>query len=207
MLDFYRFLLLVEMYVLFDVLEIHKWTLIQLAFGLVPTGFNICNESIIYLNAVHFCRLHTLFLFVCNKVWKVRVMTGAETEDDIPLGERKTVTDFCYLLDKSKQLFNGLRSVFTYLVVSCLLGCILWSSIYLQQWVVGNMQCAGVICKRIQPSIPRKYVYVGWLGRAWRMSSANAQCQCRKEYACYVREWKGAGWVCIMSDCHGLLQC
>lgn len=37
-------------------------------------------------------------------------MTGAETEDDIPLGERKTVTDFCYLLDKSKQLFNGLRS-------------------------------------------------------------------------------------------------
>lgn len=38
-------------------------------------------------------------------------MTGAETEDDIPLGERKTVTDFCYLLDKSKQLFNGLRSV------------------------------------------------------------------------------------------------
>lgn len=38
-------------------------------------------------------------------------MTGAEAEDDIPLGERKTVTDFCYLLDKSKQLFNGLRSV------------------------------------------------------------------------------------------------
>lgn len=38
-------------------------------------------------------------------------MTGAETEEDIPLGERKTVTDFCYLLDKSKQLFNGLRSV------------------------------------------------------------------------------------------------
>ncbi|KAI4816245.1 hypothetical protein KUCAC02_008578 [Chaenocephalus aceratus] len=26
-------------------------------------------------------------------------MTGAENEDDIPLGERKTVTDFCYLLD------------------------------------------------------------------------------------------------------------
>lgn len=39
-------------------------------------------------------------------------MTGAETEEDIPLGERKTVTDFCYLLDKSKQLFNGLRSVY-----------------------------------------------------------------------------------------------
>ncbi|KAM7369431.1 hypothetical protein PAMP_013700 [Pampus punctatissimus] len=38
-------------------------------------------------------------------------MTGAETEDDIPLGERKTVTDFCYLLDKSKQLFNGLRDL------------------------------------------------------------------------------------------------
>uniref|UniRef100_A0A3B3VV75 Suppressor of cancer cell invasion n=1 Tax=Poecilia latipinna TaxID=48699 RepID=A0A3B3VV75_9TELE len=34
-----------------------------------------------------------------------------EAEDDIPLGERKTVTDFCYLLDKSKQLFNGLRYV------------------------------------------------------------------------------------------------
>lgn len=47
-------------------------------------------------------------------------MTGAETEDDIPLGERKTVTDFCYLLDKSKQLFNGLRSVFFYLLC-CLL--------------------------------------------------------------------------------------
>lgn len=39
------------------------------------------------------------------------VMTGAETEDDIPLSERKTVTDFCYLLDKSKQLFNGLRDL------------------------------------------------------------------------------------------------
>ncbi|XP_004075111.1 protein SCAI [Oryzias latipes] len=38
-------------------------------------------------------------------------MTGAETEDDIPLAERKTVTDFCYLLDKSKQLFNGLRDL------------------------------------------------------------------------------------------------
>uniref|UniRef100_A0A3B5L0Y0 Uncharacterized protein n=1 Tax=Xiphophorus couchianus TaxID=32473 RepID=A0A3B5L0Y0_9TELE len=35
----------------------------------------------------------------------------AATEDDIPLGERKTVTDFCYLLDKSKQLFNGLRDL------------------------------------------------------------------------------------------------
>lgn len=41
-------------------------------------------------------------------------MTGAEAEDDIPLGERKTVTDFCYLLDKSKQLFNGLRLDFFY---------------------------------------------------------------------------------------------
>ncbi|XP_018588438.1 protein SCAI isoform X3 [Scleropages formosus] len=38
-------------------------------------------------------------------------MTGVGTEDDIPLGERKTVTDFCYLLDKSKQLFNGLRDL------------------------------------------------------------------------------------------------
>ncbi|XP_061554402.1 protein SCAI isoform X2 [Phycodurus eques] len=41
----------------------------------------------------------------------IAVMTGAETEDDIPFGERKTVTDFCYLLDKSKQLFNGLRDL------------------------------------------------------------------------------------------------
>ncbi|XP_061589207.1 LOW QUALITY PROTEIN: protein SCAI [Cololabis saira] len=38
-------------------------------------------------------------------------MTGAENDDDVPLGERKTVTDFCYLLDKSKQLFNGLRDL------------------------------------------------------------------------------------------------
>ncbi|XP_061836702.1 protein SCAI isoform X2 [Nerophis lumbriciformis] len=38
-------------------------------------------------------------------------MTGADAEDDIPLNERKTVTDFCYLLDKSKQLFNGLRDL------------------------------------------------------------------------------------------------
>ncbi|KAG9354619.1 hypothetical protein JZ751_001332 [Albula glossodonta] len=38
-------------------------------------------------------------------------MTGAGAEDDIPLSERKTVTDFCYLLDKSKQLFNGLRDL------------------------------------------------------------------------------------------------
>ncbi|XP_048469336.1 protein SCAI [Rhincodon typus] len=36
---------------------------------------------------------------------------GGGTDDDIPLGERKTVTDFCYLLDKSKQLFNGLRDL------------------------------------------------------------------------------------------------
>ncbi|XP_077353348.1 protein SCAI isoform X1 [Festucalex cinctus] len=41
----------------------------------------------------------------------IAVMTGTETEDDIPFGERKTVTDFCYLLDKSKQLFNGLRDL------------------------------------------------------------------------------------------------
>uniref|UniRef100_A0A672LQI6 Suppressor of cancer cell invasion n=1 Tax=Sinocyclocheilus grahami TaxID=75366 RepID=A0A672LQI6_SINGR len=38
-------------------------------------------------------------------------MTGVGAEDDIPLCERKTVTDFCYLLDKSKQLFNGLRDL------------------------------------------------------------------------------------------------
>ncbi|XP_017576631.1 protein SCAI isoform X4 [Pygocentrus nattereri] len=42
---------------------------------------------------------------------KDAVMTGVGAEDDIPLGERKTVTDFCYLLDKSKQLFNGLRDL------------------------------------------------------------------------------------------------
>ncbi|KAG8010985.1 Protein SCAI [Nibea albiflora] len=46
-----------------------------------------------------------------NTVQKVGIMTGAENEDDIPVGERKTVTDFCYLLDKSKQLFNGLRDL------------------------------------------------------------------------------------------------
>lgn len=38
-------------------------------------------------------------------------MSSGGAEDDIPQGERKTVTDFCYLLDKSKQLFNGLRLV------------------------------------------------------------------------------------------------
>uniref|UniRef100_A0A3B4DH77 Suppressor of cancer cell invasion n=1 Tax=Pygocentrus nattereri TaxID=42514 RepID=A0A3B4DH77_PYGNA len=42
---------------------------------------------------------------------RLSVMTGVGAEDDIPLGERKTVTDFCYLLDKSKQLFNGLRDL------------------------------------------------------------------------------------------------
>ncbi|XP_007907722.1 protein SCAI [Callorhinchus milii] len=36
---------------------------------------------------------------------------GGAADDEIPLGERKTVTDFCYLLDKSKQLFNGLRDL------------------------------------------------------------------------------------------------
>uniref|UniRef100_A0A2K6D8F9 Suppressor of cancer cell invasion n=1 Tax=Macaca nemestrina TaxID=9545 RepID=A0A2K6D8F9_MACNE len=38
------------------------------------------------------------------------IMSSGGAEDDIPQGERKTVTDFCYLLDKSKQLFNGLRA-------------------------------------------------------------------------------------------------
>ncbi|XP_041090361.1 protein SCAI isoform X1 [Polyodon spathula] len=38
-------------------------------------------------------------------------MSAGGAEEDIPLGERKTVTDFCYLLDKSKQLFNGLRDL------------------------------------------------------------------------------------------------
>lgn len=59
-------------------------------------------------------------------------MTGAETEDDIPLGERKTVTDFCYLLDKSKQLFNGLRLVGIYFVFFFLLDCVFYSNIGLQ---------------------------------------------------------------------------
>ncbi|KAK6481108.1 protein SCAI [Huso huso] len=39
------------------------------------------------------------------------IMSAGGAEEDIPLGERKTVTDFCYLLDKSKQLFNGLRDL------------------------------------------------------------------------------------------------
>uniref|UniRef100_H3BG28 Suppressor of cancer cell invasion n=1 Tax=Latimeria chalumnae TaxID=7897 RepID=H3BG28_LATCH len=38
-------------------------------------------------------------------------MSVGGAEDDIPQGERKIVTDFCYLLDKSKQLFNGLRDL------------------------------------------------------------------------------------------------
>lgn len=41
-------------------------------------------------------------------------MSSGGAEDDIPQAERKTVTDFCYLLDKSKQLFNGLRLVHVY---------------------------------------------------------------------------------------------
>ncbi|XP_069465535.1 protein SCAI isoform X1 [Ambystoma mexicanum] len=39
------------------------------------------------------------------------IMSTGGAEDDVPQGERKTVTDFCYLLDKSKQLFNGLRDL------------------------------------------------------------------------------------------------
>ncbi|XP_066057303.1 protein SCAI isoform X1 [Chamaea fasciata] len=39
------------------------------------------------------------------------IMSSGGAEDDIPQAERKTVTDFCYLLDKSKQLFNGLRDL------------------------------------------------------------------------------------------------
>uniref|UniRef100_A0A8C2B079 Suppressor of cancer cell invasion n=1 Tax=Cyprinus carpio TaxID=7962 RepID=A0A8C2B079_CYPCA len=44
--------------------------------------------------------------FQLNISWFIHIH-----EDDIPLCERKTVTDFCYLLDKSKQLFNGLRDL------------------------------------------------------------------------------------------------
>lgn len=33
-------------------------------------------------------------------------MSSGGAEDDIPQGERKTVTDFCYLLDKSKLLLE-----------------------------------------------------------------------------------------------------
>uniref|UniRef100_A0A671P1X7 Protein SCAI-like n=1 Tax=Sinocyclocheilus anshuiensis TaxID=1608454 RepID=A0A671P1X7_9TELE len=52
--------------------------------------------------------LNSLFCFV---LFPAAAMTGVGAEDDIPLCERKTVTDFCYLLDKSKQLFNGLRDL------------------------------------------------------------------------------------------------
>uniref|UniRef100_A0A8C1B8X7 Suppressor of cancer cell invasion n=1 Tax=Cyprinus carpio carpio TaxID=630221 RepID=A0A8C1B8X7_CYPCA len=49
------------------------------------------------------------FIMIQNGI--TAAMTGVGAEDDIPLCERKTVTDFCYLLDKSKQLFNGLRDL------------------------------------------------------------------------------------------------
>ncbi|XP_026542529.1 protein SCAI [Notechis scutatus] len=41
----------------------------------------------------------------------METMSMCGIDEDIPQGERKTVTDFCYLLDKSKQLFNGLRDL------------------------------------------------------------------------------------------------
>lgn len=51
-------------------------------------------------------------MFSCRTEFALKeIMSSGGAEDDIPQGERKTVTDFCYLLDKSKQLFNGLRSV------------------------------------------------------------------------------------------------
>lgn len=51
------------------------------------------------------------FFFPRTEFALKETMSTGGVEDDIPQGERKTVTDFCYLLDKSKQLFNGLRSV------------------------------------------------------------------------------------------------
>lgn len=88
--------------------------------------------------------------FSLNQVWKVSVMTGAETEDDIPLSERKTVTDFCYLLDKSKQLFNGLRLVWIYFVFFCLLDCVFYSNI--------GLQCITLVNGYIE-QIPLKSVF------------------------------------------------
>lgn len=57
---------------------------------------------------VDFC---PFFPFTRTEFALKETMSTGGGEDDIPQGERKTVTDFCYLLDKSKQLFNGLRSV------------------------------------------------------------------------------------------------
>ena len=67
------------------------------------------------------CKVYFFFIFVnsinghmfsCRTEFALKeIMSSGGAEDDIPQGERKTVTDFCYLLDKSKQLFNGLRSV------------------------------------------------------------------------------------------------
>lgn len=84
-------------------------------------NFLICELLRLFtLKSIYFCLLSG-------------VMTGTEIEDDIPLGERKTVTDFCYLLDKSKQLFNGLRSVCIYLLspMCCFVMCLyLWQEDY-----------------------------------------------------------------------------
>lgn len=55
---------------------------------------------------VDFCT----FSFPRTELVPKETMSAGGMEDDIPQAERKTVTDFCYLLDKSKQLFNGLRS-------------------------------------------------------------------------------------------------
>ncbi|XP_069627507.1 protein SCAI isoform X4 [Haliaeetus albicilla] len=49
--------------------------------------------------------------FVMTEFALKEIMSSGGAEDDIPQAERKTVTDFCYLLDKSKQLFNGLRDL------------------------------------------------------------------------------------------------
>uniref|UniRef100_A0A2K6U290 Protein SCAI n=1 Tax=Saimiri boliviensis boliviensis TaxID=39432 RepID=A0A2K6U290_SAIBB len=57
---------------------------------------------------------HVILLLLPPKVTEFalkEIMSSGGAEDDIPQGERKTVTDFCYLLDKSKQLFNGLRDL------------------------------------------------------------------------------------------------
>ncbi|XP_025117453.1 protein SCAI isoform X4 [Bubalus kerabau] len=53
----------------------------------------------------------TLLIVLRTEFALKEIMSSGGAEDDIPQGERKTVTDFCYLLDKSKQLFNGLRDL------------------------------------------------------------------------------------------------
>lgn len=65
----------------------------------------------VYFSFIFACSING-HMFSCRTEFALKeIMSSGGAEDDIPQGERKTVTDFCYLLDKSKQLFNGLRSV------------------------------------------------------------------------------------------------